>query len=51
MELGNIGYESQMPKVYSQKDFLLKYADLEQTTLRNGENPLLDYYTNVKVMF
>lgn len=51
LELGNLGYSSQLPKVYTQKDFLLKYADLEKTTLRNGENPLLDYYTNVKVMF
>lgn len=51
LELGSLDSASDRARVYTQKDFLLKYADLDQTTLRNGENPLLDYYTNVKVMF
>ena len=28
-----------------------QYADLESTCLRNGENPLVDYYKNVKFLF
>ncbi|KAF8315395.1 DUF185-domain-containing protein [Clavulina sp. PMI_390] len=38
-------------RVYTHKDFMLKYADLTQTTLRSGENPLLEYYSNVKMIF
>ncbi|KAF7977614.1 hypothetical protein HWV62_3234 [Athelia sp. TMB] len=37
--------------VYSHAEFLETYADLSQTTLRNGENPMIDYYKNVKFLF
>lgn len=37
--------------VYSNADFFRNCANLNRTQLRNGENPLLDYYQNVKVLF
>ncbi|QRW16843.1 SAM-dependent methyltransferase [Rhizoctonia solani] len=37
--------------VYAHREFLEKYADLDATTLRNGENPMLDFYQNVKFLF
>lgn len=42
---------SQRPRVYSHREFLEKYGDLQETTLRSGENPMLDYYQNVKFLF
>ena len=37
--------------VFTHADFMETYADLESTCLRNGENPLVDYYKNVKFLF
>jgi hypothetical protein len=37
--------------VFSHAEFMETYADLAVTTLRNGENPMLDYYKNVKFLF
>ncbi|KZP21038.1 DUF185-domain-containing protein [Athelia psychrophila] len=37
--------------VYSHAEFLETYADLSRTTLRNGENPMIDFYKNVKFLF
>ncbi|CAE6472059.1 hypothetical protein ACGC1H_003838 [Rhizoctonia solani] len=37
--------------VYGHREFLEKYADLDATALRNGENPMLDFYQNVKFLF
>ncbi len=37
--------------VYTHQEFLKRFANLEGTQLRNGENPLLDYYRNVNVLF
>lgn len=37
--------------VYTHAEFMETYADLERTRLRNGENPILDYYKNVKFLF
>lgn len=37
--------------VYSHAEFLETYADLSRTALRNGENPMIDYYKNVKFLF
>ncbi|EJD07611.1 DUF185-domain-containing protein [Fomitiporia mediterranea MF3/22] len=37
--------------VFTHKEFMETYADLERTRLRNGENPMLDYYKNVKFLF
>lgn len=37
--------------VFTHKEFLETYADLGKTRLKNGENPMLDFYTNVKFLF
>lgn len=37
--------------VFSHAEFMQTYADLDRTRLGNGENPLLDYYKNVKFLF
>ncbi|KAH7105997.1 DUF185-domain-containing protein [Auriculariales sp. MPI-PUGE-AT-0066] len=37
--------------VYSHREFLETYADLDQTKLMNGDNPMLDLYQNVKFLF
>lgn len=38
-------------KVFTHKEFMQTYADLEATTVRNGENPMLEYYQNVRFLF
>jgi len=37
--------------VFTHAEFLETYADLDKTKLRNGENPMLEYYQNVKFLF
>jgi hypothetical protein len=37
--------------VFTHGEFLEAYADLSNTRLRNGENPMLDFYRNVKFLF
>lgn len=37
--------------VFTHAEFLETYADLSRTTLRSGENPMLDFYKNVKFLF
>jgi len=37
--------------VFTHAEFMSTYADVSRTRLRNGENPLLDYYKNVKFLF
>jgi len=37
--------------VFTHEEFMQTYADLSSTVLRNGENPLLDFYKNVKFLF
>lgn len=37
--------------VFTHAEFLETYADLSKTRLRNGENPMLDFYKNVKFLF
>ncbi len=37
--------------VFSHSQFLETYGDLDKTRLRNGENPMLDFYKNVKFLF
>ncbi|KAG1726076.1 uncharacterized protein EDB91DRAFT_1239692 [Suillus paluster] len=37
--------------VFSHAEFLETYADLGKTRLRNGENPMVGFYENVKVLF
>jgi hypothetical protein len=38
-------------QVFTHAEFMETYADLEATKLRNGENPIIDYYQNVKFLF
>ncbi|KAF8587854.1 DUF185-domain-containing protein [Ramaria rubella] len=37
--------------VFTHKEFMETYATVSGTRLRNGENPMLDYYQNVKFLF
>ena len=37
--------------IFSHSRFLETYAELDKTRLRNGENPMLDFYKNVKFLF
>ncbi|KAG6813855.1 hypothetical protein H0H92_006262 [Tricholoma furcatifolium] len=37
--------------VFTHAEFMETYADLSKTRLRNGENPMLDFYKNVKFLF
>ncbi|KAJ7576917.1 S-adenosyl-L-methionine-dependent methyltransferase [Mycena floridula] len=37
--------------VFTHAEFLQTYAELGQTRLKNGENPMLDFYKNVKFLF
>lgn len=37
--------------VFTHAEFMETYADLESTRLRSGENPIVDYYKNVKFLF
>lgn len=37
--------------VFSHSQFLETYGELERTRLKNGENPMLDFYKNVKFLF
>ncbi|KAJ7117444.1 hypothetical protein C8R44DRAFT_924871 [Mycena epipterygia] len=40
-----------MSSVFTRAQFLHTYADLPQTRLRNGENPMVDFFENVKFLF
>ncbi len=37
--------------VFTHSEFMETYANLEKTQLKNGENPLLEFYKNVKFLF
>ncbi|EAU90312.2 hypothetical protein CC1G_08994 [Coprinopsis cinerea okayama7 len=37
--------------VFTHAEFMETYADLSKTKLQNGENPMLDFYKNVKFLF
>ncbi|CAG8759867.1 16055_t:CDS:2 [Gigaspora rosea] len=37
-------------RILSQRDFLKRYADLDRTKTKSGENPMLMYYENVKFL-
>jgi hypothetical protein len=39
-----------LTRVLSQEEFLSRWAYLEETQTRSGENPLLSYYQNASVM-
>ncbi|KAJ3040277.1 hypothetical protein HK097_002604, partial [Rhizophlyctis rosea] len=44
------GEGSKKAEVMTQQEFLLKYADLERTKTKSGENPMLSFYQNMKFM-
>ena len=37
--------------IFTHAEFLETYADLERTQLKNGENPMMEFYQNVKFLF
>ncbi|KAI0792037.1 DUF185-domain-containing protein [Abortiporus biennis] len=37
--------------VFTHAEFMETYADLDRTRLKNGENPIVDFYKNVKFLF
>ncbi|KAK6453584.1 S-adenosyl-L-methionine-dependent methyltransferase [Scheffersomyces xylosifermentans] len=39
-----------IPRVESHKEFLSQWADIDATTTKTGENPMLDFYRNVSFM-
>lgn len=47
----DVGPSGNRAQIYTHREFLTKYADLSRTEVRSGENPMLDYYANVKVIF
>ena len=51
MSASGLAVGERKSNVYSHREFLEKYGDLEATTLANGENPMLDFYQNVKFLF
>jgi hypothetical protein len=38
-------------KVLSHEDFMMRWADVEETETRSGENPLLSWYKNASVLY
>lgn len=40
-----------MSSVFTHQEFMETYADLNKTRVRSGENPLVDFYKNVKYLF
>jgi Putative S-adenosyl-L-methionine-dependent methyltransferase len=51
LDVAGVSSSSGRRNVYTHKDFLRKYSDAPAMTLRSGENPMLDYYSNVKFLF
>ena len=41
-------FQQRKPKILTHRHFMETYGELEQTRLRNGDNPLLLYYENCK---
>ena len=39
-----------LTKVLTHEEFLMRWADIEETECKNGENPLLTWYKNASVM-
>jgi hypothetical protein len=39
-----------LTRVMSHEDFLRRWAFVEETEMKNGENPLLSWYKNASVM-
>ncbi|KAH8832264.1 hypothetical protein DL96DRAFT_1810947 [Flagelloscypha sp. PMI_526] len=46
-----IGVGERKSGVWSHKEFVEMYEDVDKTVCRNGENPMVDFYNNVKVLF
>lgn len=39
-----------VPSVELHREFLQQWSDIDSTTTKNGDNPMLDFYTNVSFM-
>lgn len=39
-----------LTRVLTHEEFLQRWADVEETECKNGENPLLTWYKNASVM-
>ncbi len=39
-----------LSRVLTHEDFLLRWADVEETRTMNSENPMLNWYKNASVM-
>lgn len=39
-----------LTRVLSHEDFLLRWAYVEETATKNGENPMLTWYKNASVL-
>lgn len=50
MELVYQALTGKLTKVLSQEEFLERWADVEETETKSGENPLLSWYKNASVM-
>ena len=40
-----------LTRVLSHEDFMLRWADIEETESGSGENPLVSWYRNASVMY
>lgn len=50
MELMYRAVTGKLTKVMSHEDFLRRWAYVEDTETKNGENPLLSWYKNASVL-
>jgi len=50
MELMYRAITSKLSRVSSHEDFVRRWAYVEDTQTRSGDNPLLSYYRNASVM-
>lgn len=48
---GGLPIGQRQSSVYTHREFVEKYGDLDALTLRSGDNPMLDFYQNVKFLF
>ncbi|KAI8870332.1 DUF185-domain-containing protein [Ramicandelaber brevisporus] len=46
----DMGLAGDRPQIVSHSDFVRQYAEVERTTTRNGDNPMVSYYENVSFL-
>ena len=51
MQLMYSAITSKLTRVLSHEDFIKRWAYVEETETRNGENPLLSWYKNASVLY